>query len=56
MRTKSDKNGKEYTVFSFRISLEAYEQMKSLAKKNKRSLNSEMDKAVEQYIESSKEK
>ncbi len=52
MKTKIDKSGEQYIVFSYRVSTEKYEILKKLAKKNKRAINAEIDMAVEKYIES----
>lgn len=51
MKTKTDKTGAEYVAFSYRITIEKYEVLKKMAKKNKRSINSEVDIAVDRYIE-----
>lgn len=51
MKTQVDKNGQEYVVFSYRITLDKYNQLKELAKKNKRSINSEADVAIEAHLE-----
>lgn len=52
MKTKTDKNGVEYIVFSYRIPVDKYESIKKLAKKNKRSINAEIDMAIDTYVES----
>ena len=52
MKTKTDKNGTEYIVFSYRIPVNKYESIKKLAKKNKRSINAEIDMAIDTYVES----
>lgn len=52
MKTKTDKDGEEYVVFSYRIPADKYEKVKTLAKNNKRSINAEIDMAVDKYIES----
>lgn len=52
MKTKTDKTGAEYLTFSYRITVDKYEALKRLAKKNKRSVNSEIDIAVDKHVES----
>jgi len=52
MKTKTNKTGEQFVVFSYRISVEKYEEIKRLAKKNKRAVNAEIDMAVDKYIES----
>lgn len=52
MKTRIDKSGEEYVVFSYRIPAAKYEKIKTLAKSNKRSINAEIDMAVDKYIES----
>lgn len=52
MKTKTNKEGEQFIVFSYRIPVDKYEALKKLAKKNKRAVNAEIDMAVDKYIES----
>lgn len=51
MKTKKDKTGAEYVAFSYRITIDKYEALKRLAKKNKRSVNSEIDIVIDKHLE-----
>ncbi len=51
MKTRTNKQGEEYIVFSYRIPVEKYETIKRIAKKNKRTINAEIDTAIDSHIE-----
>lgn len=52
MKTRTNKEGEQFIVFSYRIPVDKYEALKKLAKKNKRAVNAEIDMAVDKHIES----